>query len=398
MIKVGLARLRFLVAPVRPMGWVLVCLLVGSGALAWLTSWREMVVLSLACGELLVLASPSLLGRTRVVAELRLEPERVSAGESVVAGVMVKNIATRGLLPTTLEVPVGTATHRFALGRLAAGASHEESFTIRTERRGVIEVGPAITRRGDPLGIFSRDVEWTPRHEVLVRPSLVPLATLGAGLLRDLEGVSTNAVSQNDLAFHALREYVPGDDLRHIHWRSSAKVMASSGESSLLVRQYLDTRRTQALIVADDRAAAWRDPEDFESAMSVAASIIVRALLDEFEISFVCGARSSTDTAGHAALDAVCRAEFGEMGLVEAARRAAAVAPETSLVFLLGGAETALNDLLVAAAAFPVEVRRFAILIEPDGTSHLREADGLPVLHLAAKEDLGALLSWRVGR
>ena len=72
----------------------------------------------------------------------------------------------------------------------------------------MIPVGPATTRRGDPLAILSRDVEWTDVAEILVRPPMVPMDSLGAGLLRDLEGVSTDAVSQSDLAFHALREYV----------------------------------------------------------------------------------------------------------------------------------------------------------------------------------------------
>src|SRR5690606_22953750 len=110
----------------------------------------------------------------------------------------------------------GSTVHRYAVKALAAGASDEESFTIRTERRGVIAVGPATTLRGDPLGLVSRDMTWTPLREILVRPPLIPVESLGAGLLRDLEGVSTDAVSQSDLAFHALREYVPGDDLRHI--------------------------------------------------------------------------------------------------------------------------------------------------------------------------------------
>jgi hypothetical protein len=253
-----------------------------------------------------------------------------------------------------------------------------------------------MTRRGDPIGLFSRDVVWTPVREVLVRPPLVPMSSLGAGLLRDLEGVSTDAVSQSDLAFHALREYVPGDDLRHIHWRSSAKVMASTGESSLLVRQYLDTRRSHATIVVDDRPDAWADPEDFEAAMSVAASIAVRAVLDEFDVSFVCGDQASSGSDGHLALDAVCRAGFGTRGVVESGRRATTVAPDTSLVFVVGGGETEFTDLLRAAAAFPPEVRRFAIVVDPGGTSRVTETGGLPVLHLAAKEDLGGLLRWSV--
>ncbi|QSR29769.1 DUF58 domain-containing protein [Nocardioides sp. S5] len=381
---------------VRPVGWLLLVIGLGTGVVAGVAQWRELAVLSVACLALLVLALPFLLGGTAVAVDLRLQPERVAAGESVAAGVAVTNRASSRLVPTTLEVPVGSAVHRYGISSLAPGATHEESFTIRTERRGVIPVGPAMTRRGDPVGIFSRDVVWTPVREVLVRPHLVPMESLGAGLLRDLEGVSTDAVSQSDLAFHALREYVPGDDLRHIHWRSSAKVMASTGESALLVRQYLDTRRSHATIVVDDRLASWGDPEDFETAMAVAASIAVRAVLDEFDVSFVCGSHASSGSDGHLALDAVCRADFGPRGVVESGRQASMLAPDTSLAFFVGGSATEFTDLLRAAAAFPPEVRRFGIVVEPDGASRVTETGGLPVLHLAAKEDLGGLLRWSV--
>jgi uncharacterized protein (DUF58 family) len=381
---------------VKPTGWLVLGLGVGAAYVAYATHWREVAVLAVASLLLLVLAAPFLLGRTSVAVDLRLEPERVTAGESVAAGVVVTNLASSRLVPTTLEVPVGSSTHRYGISALPAGGTHEESFTIRTDRRGVIPVGPAMTRRGDPVGLFSRDMVWTPVREVLVRPPLLPVDSLGAGLLRDLEGVSTDAVSQSDLAFHALREYVPGDDLRHIHWRSSAKVMASTGESALLVRQYLDTRRSHATIVVEDRLSAWADPEDFETAMTVAASIAVRAVLDEFDVSFVCGDHASSGSDGHLALDAVCRSDFGRRGIVESGRRATGLAPDTSLVFFVGGSDTEFTDILRAAAAFPPEVRRFAVLVEPGTTSRVTETGGLPVLHLAAEEDLGGLLRWSV--
>lgn len=381
---------------VRPLGWAVLAVGAGAAYLAALADWREMVVLALACALLLLMAAPFLLGRTDVAVDLRLEPDRVSAGESVAAGVVVHNTATTRLLPTTLEVAVGSSVHRYGVGALPPGARHEETFTIRTERRGAIQVGPALTRRGDALGLFSRDVVWTPMREVLVRPPMTSLESLGAGLLRDLEGVSTDAVSQSDLAFHALREYVPGDDLRHVHWRSSAKAMASSGESELLVRQYLDTRRSHAVVVVDDRAEAWADPDDFETAMSAAASLIVRAILDEFEVTFVCGERASSGSDGHLALDAVCRAETGEMGLVAGTRRAAAIAPDASLVLLVGGSQTEFRDLLRSAAAFGPQVRRIAILVQPDGRSRVTETGGVQVLHLEDLADLGGLLRWSV--
>jgi len=393
-------RARLVLGVVRPLGWLLLGLGVLSLVVASRTHWRELVVLGVACLLLSALCLPFLLGRTRVSVVISLEPSRVVAGGSVSGGVDVTNTSGRRMLPTLLELPVGAAVHRYGVPALAADATSEESFTVRTERRGVIGVGPALTRRGDALGLFSRDSVWAPRQEILVRPTMVPLAEMGAGLLRDLEGVSTDALSQSDLAFHALREYVPGDDLRHVHWRSSAKATGASGQAQLLVRQYLDTRRSHATVVVDDDPEAWGSEAAFETAMSVAASILVRAITDEFETSFVCGASASTGTDGNQALDAVCRAEPGGRGLVGSAREALQLAPDTSLLFLLSGVggDTAagLEPVLRSAAVFPPEVRRVAMLVSDGASPQVSEVGGLAVLRLGDKDQLAGLLRWSV--
>lgn len=379
---------------VNPTGWTVAAiglLALGGG---WSLHWREAWVLAVACGVLLLLALPLLFGRTSVRVELSLEPLRLTAGDSVAATVAVTNLAGSRMLPALLDLPVGESIHRYGLPGLAPQATHEENFTIRTERRGVIAVGPATTRRGDPLGLFSRDLAWTDVREILVRPPMVPLDSLGAGLLRDLEGVSTDSVSQSDLAFHALREYVPGDDLRHVHWRSSAKAMGAAGRTQLLVRQYLDTRRSHATVVVDDSAEAWPDPEDFETAMSVSASLAVRALLDDFETSFMCGDQAASGSNGNLALDAICRSGTGESGLAASAHRAAAVSPDTSLLFLITGPGATFAQMRRAATAFPVEVRRIAMVVDRTVRSRAADADGIPILHLADKADLAALLRW----
>jgi hypothetical protein len=218
--------------------------------------------------------------------------------------------------------------------------------------------------------------------------------SLGAGLLRDLEGVSTDAVSQSDLAFHALREYVPGDDLRHVHWRSSAKAMAVADDTRLLVRQYLDTRRSHVTLAVDDHPGVWADAQDFETAMSVAASVIVRATLDEFDTSFVCGTSASSGVTGHLALDSVCRADFGPVGLVASAHRAAVVSPDTSLLFLVGGAASDFDSFQLAAAAFAPEGRRYVVIVDPTASSRVTEVGRLVVVQVADKADLAALLRW----
>ena len=92
--------------------------------------------------------------------------------------------------------------------------------------------------------------------------------------------------------------------------------------------------------------------------------------------------------------DRVCRAGLGSTGIVPAARRAASVAPDTSLLFLVGGRNTSFGDLLAGAAAFPPEVRRFAITVEAGTTSRVTETAGLQVMHLADLADLPGLLRW----
>ncbi|MFW6774514.1 DUF58 domain-containing protein [Nocardioides sp. CPCC 205120] len=383
-----LRSLRPAVAVVDPLGWAVACLGVLAGVVAVVAGWREAGVVAAACLLLLVLAAPFVLGRTRVRVDVTAEPRRVVAGASVAVGVVVTNTGSRRLLPVALELPVGASTHRYALPALRPGAAHLEDLLLRTERRGVVAVGPASTRRGDPVGVFSRDAVWTGVEEVLVRPVMVPLESLGAGLLRDLEGVTTDAVTSSDLAFHALREYAPGDDLRHVHWRSSAKV------GQLLVRQYQDTRRSHATVVVDDDPAAWGDEEELETAMSVAASIVARATLDDFAATFVCGSQVVTGTDGNRVLDAVCRATTEGRGLLAGAQEAARVAPDTSLLFLLGGTGTSFATLTRAAATYGPQVRRLGLLVDPAARAHVREAGDVPVLTLARRDDLAALLRW----
>jgi uncharacterized protein (DUF58 family) len=381
--------MRARVGAVRPTGWLLAVAGVVALLAGMLLHWAELAIIGVAALVVLLLALPWLVGRTRVRVAVVLDPDRVSAGRSVIASLTVTNLASARMRSLLLDLPIGASLQRYDLPGLAAGETHEETFTIRTERRGVIPVGPATTRRGDPLGLASRDLRWTPVQEILVRPPMVPLEALGGGLLRDLEGVSTDSVSQADLAFHALREYVPGDDLRHVHWRSSAK-LGSTGRG-LLVRQYLDTRRSHATLVVDDDRAAWGSDDDFETAMEVTASVVARALLDEFQTTVVCGDHAGE---GQRALDTVCRAGFGSHGLVAAARAAARAASDTSLLFLLAGVGTSVETFRRAAASFEPEVRRIAIRVEPGITSTVSAAGDLTILHLAGRDDLAALLRW----
>ena len=92
----------------------------------------------------------------------------------------------------------------------------------------------------------------------------------------------------------------------------------------------------------------------------------------------------------------MCRADLGGAGLVESARQALQLAPDTSLLFLLSGDETGLETVLRASAVFPPEVRRIALLVADGATPGVSEVGGLSVLRLGDKDELAGLLRWSV--
>src|SRR5690606_27412983 len=138
-------------AVVRPRGWVVFAVAVASWIGAYALGWAELVVVALASSVLLLAAVVFVVGRTDMEVDVTLARRRVVAGRRAVGRVQVANRTGRAQLATAVELSVGAASARFGLPRLAAGAVHEEIFTVPTRRRGVIPVGPVRSVRGDAL-------------------------------------------------------------------------------------------------------------------------------------------------------------------------------------------------------------------------------------------------------
>ena len=410
-------------AAVSGFGWTVLTLAGMSWLLAGLFGWGELALLASVLLAAFVIACAFTIGRMNLLVELEADPVRVTVGESSAARVRVTNLARTPALGARAGVPLGhprgrvyerppgaragpppppgppggapraaTAVGRFTLPPLAAGACHDEVVIIPTQQRGVIVLGPVVTQRGDPFGLVRREVTWTDQLELFVHPRRVPLEPLGSGLLRDLEGHTTNDTSMSDLAFHALREYAPGDDRRYIHWRSSAKVSSASGQGTFLVKQFLDTRRSHIAVVVDADESAYADPSEFELAISVGASVAVRALADEMDLTLVCGDHAAQKPIPSLALDTYSRAGFGPWTLAQATGRLAQLAPDASVAILVSGARADFRTFARARAHLAPEVHTFAITAERGGTMALREASGMTMLTLGTLNDLPRML------
>jgi uncharacterized protein (DUF58 family) len=391
---------------VSPLGWAVLAL----GVLSWYVGvrfgWVELLVVAAACGILVLACVALTIGRVHVDIHSEVDPRRVTVGDPATGRIVVRNLARTPLLPLLVELPVGVTAARFVMPPLGGRAEHEELFVVPTHRRGVIAVGPARTVRGDPLGVLRRTVEFADVEELFVHPRTAHLETLGAGLLRDLEGTVTEDHSMSDLAFHALREYQPGDDRRYIHWRSSAKA------GRLLVRQFLDTRRSHVTVLVDTDprsftggeeilddwtgqhteplVAAHSAPEipDLETAISVGASIVLRVIRDEQDTTIVCGSHDISRSTPQLTLDTLARVEPAPVDLTTLALRAVDLAGDTSILFVVTGPRRPFVQLQRAGAQFGPEVRNVAVVVDPDSLPGIRRGGGLTILTVARLADL----------
>jgi uncharacterized protein (DUF58 family) len=372
---------------VTPIGWAVFATLIGAWIVGWQLGWREAMLLAAAALSLLVIAAVFLIGRANLHVNVMLQPRRVSVGTPAAGQVNVTNISPRRMWPIRLELRVGAAIARFNLPSLPSNHQHDELFVIPTSRRAVVAVGPALTVRGDPLGLMRREVAWTGVTELFVHPRIVGLDPLGSGLLRDLEGQNSNAVSMSDLAFHALRDYAAGDDRRYIHWRSSART------GQLMVRQFVDTRRIHATMVVDGDPASYGHEDEFELALSAAGSVAVRAIQDEQQASILAADEAVADGNVQQILDGLTRAEFhDESDLAVLTGKILRNAPDTSIAILITGSVLPFGTMRRAAAALPPEIDTVALRVDPKADPGMTSVGNITVLTLHALNDLPALM------
>ena len=386
------ARARPALAVVTRLGWGFLATAAALAAVGSLLGWAEPAIAAVTLAVLVALAVLLTLGGTDLHLEVTLSPPRVGVGASSTAKLAA--VAGRAVASSTVELPVGETVAAVAVPALGRGTRFDFPIEIPTSRRGVIVVGPATTVRGDPFGLARREVNRAAATELFVHPKVAPLPPLDAGLVRDLDGRATNDPSASDLDFHTLRPYQPGDERRHVHWRSSARAGAGAAGTgaTLMVKGYTDTRRSHLGLVVDARPETYADEDAFEDAVSAAASVAVRALTDEMDVTVVAG-RHAVDRASRArTLDTFARAQAWQAGLPALTARLVTMAPATSIVVLVTGGHTPVAELRRATAQLGPQIKLVALRVDRGRPSSVASAHGLTVLSLGRPEDLSRLV------
>jgi len=396
----GRAAFGWLIDTVTPAGWMLIVLLllgiVAGLALGLVEGW----IIAVVAGMLLLVSVPFLLGGARLDVRFGLSDERVVAGSEVAAEITVANTSRRLSLPVTLDVPVGPGLVEAYVPTLFGRARHVERLQIAAPRRGIIKVGPMQLTRGDPIGILRREVSWSQVEQVYVHPVTSRLPPTSAGLVKDVEGQPTKHIVDSDLAFHAIREYIPGDSRRHVHWKSTAKT------GRLMVRQFEETRRARFAVVLDVQAEEYASDDEFELGVSAAASLALQAVRDGQEVLMVASGRSEIRRGSEIAitslptrspkalLDATCsieRAEHAER-LEAVTQLTARTFAGLSMAFIVTGSQVTMERLQRAAFAFPANATAAVVRVEPGAEPTVRATRDFAVLTIGVLDDLKHLL------
>lgn len=378
---------------ISPIGWAVLGMALACWTLGLIFKITELNVIALALTLPLVIAALFVLGRTSYKVTLDLQTHRVVVGTRAVGRVEVANPTQRVILPSRIELAVGAATAQFMVPRLAAEQSHEELFAVPTRRRAVLVVGPVRSVRDDPLSLMRRQVTWAKSQELYVHPRTVRLDEAASGYLRDLEGTPSSDLSSSDIAFHALRDYTPGDDRRHVHWRTTART------GKLMVRQFEETRRSHVVVALDNLADHYASEDEFELAVSAAASISAQTMREEKELTpFSFDALQRTNTFRVMMDDYTVLEQLQERySLHELGQQAADLAPNASAVMMVVGSHTTARELNSAANQLPLGVLAVAIRCVDKAEVRRSAIGGLDVVTLGDLEALPKALR-AVGR
>ena len=242
----------------------------------------------LAAGTVVVVIGAAItVRRARIGFEIgrSVRPGRLPAGGSTTVTLRLRNTTAQKTPVISLTDPISRAgsglatapgtepatdgTARLELAPVPAGATRELSYRLPTPNRGVLVVGPLELSHTDAFGLIRRSLSTKAGSEVIVLPRIHDLVQLppASGEQPESGPVLHEVVVSANEEFAAIREYVPGDDVRRVHWRTTARFGVP------MVRHYEEPWQHRTTIVVDVRRAN-HDAASFERAMSATASVL----------------------------------------------------------------------------------------------------------------------------
>lgn len=362
-------------------------------------AYPELTLLGAAAGTAVGYALATAAWRPRLEVTRSADPDRVARGEPAAMTLTVRNAGRLPAASLVAEDRCGNQSVPVPLLRLRPGRDTTVRYDVPTSRRGVVPVGPLRVTRRDPLGLVALARPYGGTVPVWVHPRIHPLHAVPTGAGRSLDG-RVDKVPHGSITFDSLREYVVGDELRRVHWRTSARV----GE--LMVRENVDTSLPRIVVLLDNRAVAHPErvdgvAESFESACEAAASVVTAAVREDLPVVLLMVAPepSGPDTTGDETrhgggpLDRLAATQLADDDVLQpATARLRRERLGDTLVFLTGpggrgdlGAVGALRaaypsvvvGIFGAAEPAPSAAAGLVVIDAPDGAAFAAEWDGV---------------------
>lgn len=320
-------------------GWITGVGSVGAAGAGRFFGIGEFLVLAVA--GLLLIGTAAVWTRTRRV-RLRIQrstqPARVHAGGTARVTLTLTNLGGPAPVLQLSDPVTGTLGARLRVGPLLSAERVQATYLLPTERRGRLEIGPADIAVADPLGLARTSIGTGPRTTLVVYPATQPLVAPRLARGPEPLGVAADVHTLQRIGedFYALRDYTVGDDVRRIHWPSTARL------GRPMVREDEVPRRSRVTVVLDTRSATL-DPDRFELAVSAAASVVLACASrhDPLRLLTVAGADTGFVTSGEGLaqiFDHLAEVSTSGTGTLRATLAAAAAASSGAVVVVLGGA------------------------------------------------------------
>ena len=235
--------------------------------------------------------------RPRISVSRRLGSTTVHNGDTTSVTLLVGNRGDRPVRNVSLADEVrGLGLAAFEIAALMPGQSASATYRVTCRPRGVYEVGPATATTTDPLGLAELPAQPGPVDRIVVYPTVEDLTgfPLTRGQDPALNASRPEHSQRGGEDFYTLREYQRGDDLRRIHWPSSAKT------EELMIRQLETPWQSRALVLLDVRQGVYESEEAFETAVSGAASVVSHLVRSGFDADLWAGDASIIDATKYA--------------------------------------------------------------------------------------------------
>lgn len=197
------------------------------------------------------------------------------------------NIGQRtGLLLAEEQIPWALGTRpRFVIDPLRPGERRSVGYTVGADQRGLYKLGPLRIRIADPTGMAEIDRTFLRTAELVVIPATEPLPSVplyggwtGTGDNRPIPFAGGSAADVT------VREYRQGDEVRRVHWPSSART------GKLMVRSEEQPWQSRCTLLIDNRAGAHRGhgpDSSLERAVTAAASVAAHLVAHGYQVRLV---------------------------------------------------------------------------------------------------------------